>query len=174
MRKFAIYILIFLIQIPGFSKIKFEFGKVNKKEEIEIIDNKLQSSNQINYIDKQKIIILEKAKELLGKNYLWGAKVGDKNNFDCSSFVKTLYSQIGKNLPRVSRDQSKIGEKISLNNLETGDLLFFHTLGNYVSHVGLYIGNNKFVHASSKSQKIIVSDLSGYYLEKFVFGTRLL
>ncbi|CAM3424337.1 C40 family peptidase [Pseudostreptobacillus hongkongensis] len=144
--------------------------EIEIRKEIEKDINKNTSSKNNNI---KKIIILKKAKNLLGKKYVWGAKVGDYNNFDCSSFVKALYKEVGINLPRVSRDQSKIGQKISLNNLETGDLIFFHTLGNYVSHVGIYIGNNKFMHASSKAGKTIVSDFSGYYREKAVFGTRL-
>ncbi|AVL43644.1 NlpC/P60 family protein [Streptobacillus moniliformis] len=137
------------------------------KEKIEIKKEKRFEKN------KKKILILKKAKELMGKKYLWGAKVGDYNNFDCSSFVKALYKEVGIDLPRVSKNQSKIGEKISLNELEIGDLIFFHTLGDYVSHVGIYIGNNEFIHASSKAKKTIVSKLSGYYREKAVFGTRL-
>lgn len=148
----------------------FEEIEIRKTLEKDLNENKNTSFKNNN---AKKIIILKKAKNLLGKKYVWGAKVGDYNNFDCSSFVKALYKEIGINLPRVSRDQSKIGQKISLNNLETGDLIFFHTLGNYVSHVGIYIGNNKFMHASSKAGKTIVSDFSGYYREKAVFGTRL-
>ncbi|CAM3109473.1 C40 family peptidase [Streptobacillus felis] len=139
-------------------------------DELNIKNDKVFKENKKN---QKKILILKKAKELMGKKYVWGAKVGDYNNFDCSSFVKTLYKEAGINLPRVSKDQSKIGKKIPITELEIGDLIFFHTLGNYVSHVGIYIGNSEFIHASSKAKKTIVSKFEGYYKEKAVFGTRL-
>lgn len=167
--------IILLFSSLGFSNgISFENRDNNfsykYKNNIETKEHKFNKNININ---NKKIMILKKAKKLLGKKYLWGAKVGDLNNFDCSSFVKELYKEIGINLPRVSRDQSKIGQKISLNNLEIGDLIFFNTIGDYVSHVGIYIGNNKFIHASSKAKKTIVSEFSGYYRQKAIFGTRI-
>ncbi|QXW66296.1 C40 family peptidase [Streptobacillus moniliformis] len=163
-----ILMCILLISLSFSSELNFKNRNNNlKPKKILITKNKDKENND------KKILILKKAKKLMGKKYVWGAKVGDYNNFDCSSFVKTLYKEAGINLPRVSKEQSKIGNKIPLDELEIGDLIFFHTLGNYVSHVGIYIGNNEFIHASSKANKTIVSKLSGYYRQKAVFGTRL-
>ncbi|WP_064590814.1 C40 family peptidase [Streptobacillus moniliformis] len=163
-----ILIMFLLINFSFSNGLNFK-NKNNdlKVKKIHVVKKKQDKNNE------KKIIILKKAKELMGKKYLWGAKVGDYDNFDCSSFVKTLYKEAGIKLPRVSKDQSKIGEKIALNNLEIGDLIFFNTRGNFVSHVGIYIGNNEFIHASSKANKTIVSKLTGYYKQKAVFGTRV-
>lgn len=184
MKKLIIPLLLLnLVYAQGsisFNKGGIEFDrkiKIESKNKLENVSNKsikntklngkekIININDKNIIDK-KIKLLLKTKKLLGKKYVYGAKVGDKNNFDCSSFTKEVYKTVGVNLPRVSRQQSKIGKGVSINNLKIGDLIFFNTLGNYVSHVGLSLGGNKFVHASSKAGKIIVSDLKGYYLDK--------
>ncbi|WP_064608905.1 C40 family peptidase [Streptobacillus moniliformis] len=170
MKKLLIILLInFSFSISFSNALNFKNMNNNlKPKKIQIVSNRKNKEN-----NEKKILILKKAKKLMGKKYLWGAKVGDYNHFDCSSFVKTLYKEVGIVMPRVSKEQSKIGDRIPLDELEIGDLIFFHTLGNYVSHVGIYIGNNEFIHASSKANKTIVSKLEGYYRQKAVFGTRL-
>lgn len=134
--------------------------------------NKTSTKRDRSIID-DKISLLIKAKKLLGKKYVYGAKVGDPNRFDCSSFTKEVYKELGINLPRVSRQQARIGKAITKNELQIGDLIFFNTLGNYISHVGMSIGDDKFVHASSKAGKIIVSDLKGYYLDRATHFVRV-
>jgi lipoprotein Spr len=79
----------------------------------------------------------------------------------------------GVQLPRVSRDQYKLCRKISTTELNAGDLLFFRTTGRGVSHVGIYLGNNKFIHAST-SNGVTVSDMyEPYFLKRFVGAGRL-
>lgn len=169
---------IILLLIPfsfSFSNGISFINKPNNNGQTNLIKNDLKQKND-NLITKnqKKIKILKQAQKLMGKPYVWGANVGDYNHFDCSSFVKTLYKEVGINLPRVSKQQSNIGKKIPLEKLQPGDLIFFNTLGDYVSHVGIYIGNNKFIHASSKAKKTVVSEFSGYYRKKAVFGTRVI
>lgn len=191
--------IIFLSTICVASPIRFEKGGISFSKNSEITDEiqnqpenkekkmfdndktkEIKSEKQekkYTKMDKSilddKINLLLKAKKLLGKKYVYGAKVGDPQNFDCSSFVKELYKELGINLPRVSRQQARIGKPISKANLQVGDLIFFNTLGNYISHVGMSIGGNKFVHASSKAGKIIVSDLTGFYLDKASYYVRI-
>ena len=188
--------IIFLSTICVASPIRFEKGGISFSKNSEITDeiekqpeNKLKiklekkeikskkQEKKYTKMDKSilddKINLLLKAKKLLGKKYVYGAKVGDPQNFDCSSFVKELYKELGINLPRVSRQQARIGKPISKANLQVGDLIFFNTLGNYISHVGMSIGGNKFVHASSKAGKIVVSDLTGFYLNKASYYVRI-
>ena len=90
-------------------------------------------------------------------------------SFDCSGFVNYIYEHTAEiDLPRVSSDISKEGEKIDTDNLKVGDLLFFKTTKkNRISHVGIYIGNNKFIHASSAKKKVIISELTGFYKKAF-------
>lgn len=76
-------------------------------------------------------------------------------------------------LPRVSREQYRISRKISTTELQEGDLVFFNTTGRGVSHVGVYLGNNKFIHASV-SKGVMVNDLfENYYLKRFVGAGRI-
>ena len=91
----------------------------------------------------------------LGKPYRWGA-VGP-NAFDCSGLVKWSFGQAGRSLPRTSRAQAGTGMPVSRANLQPGDLVFFYKP---ISHVGIYIGNNKIVHASHSGQPVKISDMS--------------
>ena len=90
----------------------------------------------------------------LGKPYRWGA-VGP-NAFDCSGLVKWSFGQAGRSLPRTSRAQAGAGTPVSRANLQPGDLVFFYKP---ISHVGIYIGNNKIVHASRSGQPVKISDM---------------
>ena len=97
------------------------------------------------------------AKKHLGKPYKYGAKLQEAPRiFDCSTFIQYLYKRININLPRTALAQAHYGKKVSLKNLEPGDLIFLHRQwGHYnpefpqgIGHVGIYIGNNKVIHAS--------------------------
>ncbi|MBZ6006611.1 C40 family peptidase, partial [Paraclostridium bifermentans] len=118
--------------------------------------------------------VINIAKQQLGKTYVWGAE--GPNTFDCSGF--TLYSfknGAGVNLPRVSKEQSKYGTSVSKSNLQKGDLVFFDTDGDgVVNHVGIYIGNNEFIHASSGAGKVVISQFNSYYNSKFTNARRVL
>lgn len=196
--KIIIIMFLALNVISLSSPIRFKIGGIKFNEKIENNTNEDETLNKqhivVNKVKKRKIIketpsvvyandgkdiidkkikLLQKAKKLLGKKYVYGARMGDKNNYDCSSFVASCYKDIGVNLPRVSRQQAAVGKPIGRENLQAGDLIFFNTLGNYISHVGMSIGGDKFVHASSKAGKIIVSDLKGYYLARASYYTRM-
>lgn len=109
--------------------------------------------------------MISEAHSLIGKTkYVFG---GDSfpDALDCSSFVQHLYKRHLKvNLPRTTKEQVKVGKKISKSKLEPGDLVFFkNTYTTGVSHVGIYIGNNKFIHAANKRDNVIVSSLDDKY-----------
>ena len=99
----------------------------------------------------------------VGKPYRWGAS--GPNAFDCSGLVKWSFAQAGRSMPRTSRAQSVAGMPVSRANLQPGDLVFFYKP---ISHVGIYIGNNKVVHASRKGQPVKVSDMSRMKFTKAV------
>ncbi len=99
----------------------------------------------------------------VGKPYRWGAS--GPNAFDCSGLVKWSFAQAGRSMPRTSRAQSVTGTPVSRANLQPGDLVFFYKP---ISHVGIYIGNNKVVHASRKGQPVKVSDMSRMKFTKAV------
>ena len=109
------------------------------------------------------------AKDKLGRRYVWGA-TGKKNTFDCSGFTKYVYKKNGIDIPRTSINQSKYGKFVSRENLKKGDLVFFDTSKKrkgYVNHVGIYLGNGKFIHASSAKKKVVVSSLSKFYAKRY-------
>ncbi len=109
------------------------------------------------------------AKKKLGKRYVWGAS-GTKNTYDCSSFTKYVYRKNGIAIPRTSIMQSKHGKYVKRKDLKKGDLIFFDTSKRrkgYVNHVGIYLGNNKFIHASSAKKKVVVSNLSKFYGQRY-------
>ena len=116
------------------------------------------------------------AKKKLGKRYVLGA-TGGRNTFDCSGLTTYVYKQNGIKLPRRAIAQSKIGKRISKKDLRKGDLVFFDTSRSrrgYVKHVGIYIGNNKFIHASSAKRKVIISSLNEPFYRNRLTGARRL
>jgi len=117
------------------------------------------------------------AKNLLGKQYVWGAT--GPNKFDCSGFTQKVYRTAGINLPRVSREQAKVGTYITYENLQRGDMVFFDTnrkkVGR-VNHVGIYLGDSKFIHASSGNKKVVITNFNErrYYKNRFLWGRRII
>ena len=112
--------------------------------------------------------IIDFASKKLGSPYVWGAT--GPNSFDCSGFVGYVFKKTANlNLPRVSSSQATFKPKISSMNMKKGDLLFFATTGKgRISHVGIYMGNRQFIHASSGSKRVTVSSLdSSYYSKTF-------
>ena len=124
-------------------------------------DNSNNSSNESKYED-----LINFAMTQLGKPYVWGGN--GPNSFDCSGFTRYVYlNAMGISLPRVSYDQAKAGTAVDINDLKKGDLLHFATVTpGRTSHVGIYIGDNQFIHASgsqTRPDKVKISSLSGYY-----------
>jgi cell wall-associated NlpC family hydrolase len=134
---------------------------------------KVGKTYQISEIDKQKL--LEDAKYFKGGKYVWGGTTPE--GFDCSGYVQYLYKKHNINLPRTAWQQSKQGQVVERNELQKGDLLFFLTdkkRGIPITHVGIYIGNGKFIHAASKDKGIIISPLThGKYAKTFVSARRV-
>jgi len=110
--------------------------------------------------------------EFLGVPYLWGGNT--KEGMDCSAFVSHVYTIYGVDLPRTSILQSELGIEIPKHALLPGDLVFFgDTDRDSVTHVGIYMGNNKFANATT-SQGIKYSDLDEpFFLSKYLFARRI-
>lgn len=116
--------------------------------------------------------LVNKAFEFMGRPYVYGAS-GPKA-FDCSGFTAYVYAAFDVGLPHYTVSQAQMGQAVSRANLQSGDLVFFNTAG-YISHVGIYIGGGQFIHASSGSGKVTVSELdSSYYSTRYVGARRIL
>lgn len=114
----------------------------------------------------QNVNLYTSIDEWIGTRYRLGGT--NKSGIDCSALVQILYvTQYGVNLPRTAREQYEATQRISRTNLKEGDLVFFNTQGG-VSHVGVYLQNNKFVHASSGG--VTISDLFDEYWERRFIG----
>jgi len=120
--------------------------------------------------------LIEGGKEYIGTPYRMGGliKNGEPVAFDCSLFTKHVYAALGVELPRTSKAQAKAGEKVERGNISQGDLLFFRTNGKSISHVAIYVGDGKMIHASS-NHGVTISDMnSSYWKKRFVTARRVL
>jgi cell wall-associated NlpC family hydrolase len=118
--------------------------------------------------------IIKLAKTKLGRRYVWGA-TGKRGTFDCSGLTQYVFKKNGINIPRTSIKQSKFGKFVPRSKLKKGDLVFFDTSKRrkgYVNHVGIYLGNGKFIHASSAKKKVVVSTLSRFYAQRYLGARR--
>lgn len=118
--------------------------------------------------------LLQKALALLGTPYRWGGTSPD-GGFDCSGMVGYVFrSALGIELPRVSREMAKDGQKVDRGALAIGDLVFFSRRGKRVDHVGIYVGEGRFVHAPRTGKDVEVSSLNtGYWSRKFMQARRV-
>ncbi|MEM5439278.1 C40 family peptidase [Paraburkholderia diazotrophica] len=112
------------------------------------------------------------ALNMIGVRYRWGGDTPD-SGLDCSGFVRYVFQDtLGMALPRRAEEMSRVGEKVRVADLKPGDLVFFNTMRRTFSHVGIYIGDNKFVHSPSTGSTIRVDDLDSGYWEKRFTGAR--
>jgi cell wall-associated NlpC family hydrolase len=112
------------------------------------------------------------ALNMIGVRYRWGGNTPD-SGLDCSGFVRYVFQDtLGLALPRRAEEMSRVGEKVRASDLKPGDLVFFNTMRRTFSHVGIYIGDNKFVHSPSTGSTIRVDDMDDGYWEKRFTGAR--
>lgn len=114
------------------------------------------------------VTVTNVALHYIGVPYQWGGTT--PRGFDCSGFVDYSYKQLGVSLPRTTGELYNQGKSVSRSNLREGDLVFFSTYTSGPSHVGIYINNNQFVHASDSGVK--VDSLSNSYYNSRFFGAR--
>ena len=116
--------------------------------------------------------IVRTANQFIGVRYRWGGQ-SSSTGFDCSGLTMVVYRLNGLELPRSSRQQWKTGRPVYPDQLSKADLVFFATTGGErVSHVGIYIGDNKFLHAPSSGRKIRISSMSNKYYKSRYLGAR--
>jgi len=145
--------LIFFLYLIGCS---------NNAQIVDKSNNSSKSNKVVNY-----------ALNLQGIPYKPGG-ISPKSGFDCSGFTSYVYANsVRITLPRTSRDQATIGKAVKRNQLQKGDLIFFKFTGSkHISHVGIYIGNNKMIHAPARKGVVRIESLDLPYWQKSYFSAR--
>ena len=123
-------------------------------------------------IKNQPTPAIKYALSLQGTPYNYGGDM-PKKGFDCSGFVRSMFEQtVGKVLPRRASEQAAVTEKIDKQDLKPGDLVFFNTMRQTFSHVGIYVGDNKFIHSPRPGKQVKVEDMRDAYWERRFTGAR--
>ncbi|MCC0671539.1 C40 family peptidase [Clostridioides sp. ES-S-0145-01] len=168
------------ILLPNDSECK-KFGRKNgyiiiggDEEQTYQVEGNNQNSTTNNGSKSNKLINLAKSK--LGCKYVYGAT--GPNKFDCSGFTQWCYKNaLGITIPRVSASQGNAGKGVDKSNLQLGDLVFFSSNGpkGKINHVGMYIGNNEFIHSPHTGDVVKISSLNGsYYKKNYVRARRFI
>ena len=121
--------------------------------------------------EEERGILVRVARSFVGAPYKYGGE--SVRGLDCSAFVRKMYAIFEVNLPRCAREQYYAGTKVDKNNLTTGDLVFFRAkpAACYPTHVGIYLGGDMFIHASSlPSRGVMINHLSGAYFARSYMG----
>ncbi len=116
--------------------------------------------------------LINVATQFLGSPYRFGGN--GQRGFDCSGFVRTVYSAVGVELPRSAREQFRVGRRVPTHELRPGDLVFFRTYRPHASHVGIYLGSGLFVHAATRGREVRIDSLDDDYYRKRYLGARRL
>ena len=130
-------------------------------------------TEEVNTVVNKGEEVVDYAKTLLGKDYVYGG-VGP-NSFDCSGFTQYVYKKFGINLSHSSSAQANIGTTVSKSDLQLGDMVFFSQGGSSIGHVGIFVGNNSFIHAANPQKGVVITSLAdGYYTSNYKTAKRVL
>lgn len=126
---------------------------------------KLEASQAVNNLKQS-------AYSFLGARYRFGGN--SRNSLDCSSFTQQVFRDQDIKLPRTAREQFYVGNEVVRGDLRKGDLVFFQTYARFPSHVGIYLGNRKMIHASSRDHRVVISSMdTPYYLGRYLGARRM-
>ncbi len=115
------------------------------------------------------------ALDLIGIRYRWGG-TSPQTGLDCSGLVQFVFQQVtGVTLPRSAKEMSRLGDQVALADLKPGDLVFFNTRRFAFSHVGIYLGDHRFIHAPRRGREVEIATIdSGYWQKRFNGARRLI
>jgi len=117
-------------------------------------------------------LLKTKAYGFLGTRYRFGGT--SRNGLDCSAFVQKVFNEMEVSLPRTAREQFERGDMVTRGDMQKGDLVFFRTYASFPSHVGIYLGGNRMIHASSRDRKVVISSVdTPYYRARFIGAKRV-
>ena len=153
-------------QMPEFFYLDQEIGELTYKEQ----DQVAMAAPGSYYVPVSGSYLLAQAKNYIGTPYVFGGY--SPEGFDCSGLIYYILDKTGYACPRTAADQYGIGHSVSRDKLAPGDLVFFaNTYASGISHVGVYAGSGKFIHAPGEGSSVCYSSLSGYWSDHY-YGAR--
>ena len=166
MKKILILSIITILSMISFAEFQNTTKNNNRNIDKPVLLSSRQTIKKSNDFSNIREQIISFAQTKLGSPYVWGAT--GPNTFDCSGFVGYVFQKAANvNLPRVSSSQATFKPKIASMDMEKGDLVFFETTGKgRISHVGIYMGNRQFIHASSGRKRVTISSLDSSFYNK--------
>lgn len=157
----------------NYQKYKSTFDSISSGAQIPIASQKDIRTQRIFSTNSKAGEIVSLSKNLLGSPVVWGG--ASPSGFDCSGLIEYIYKNVGITLPRTADLQYLVGEEILPENLLPGDLVYYTTYEPGASHVGVYIGDNQFVHTSYSRGVVAVSDVrNDYFVQRYYGAKRVL
>ena len=154
-----------LLNEQEFSDTLAELTDIHSERPVDLAKSLEENSAGVNKIKKS-------AYSFLGARYRFGGS--SRTALDCSSFTQQVFREQQVNLPRTAREQFNVGNEVMRGDLKKGDLVFFQTYARFPSHVGIYLGNRKMIHASSRDRRVVISSMdTPYYLSRFLGARRV-
>lgn len=180
----------FLVVVSNSEAARIKVKKVEASNKKKVIAINKQPSGNVSHLDsrhhplhleEQYLVseleptenaVLQKAFGLLGIRYRFGGS--SYAGIDCSAFVRKVFASQSLLLPRTAREQYALGKDVPSGELQKGDLLFYRTYAGFPSHVGIYIGNDLMIHASSEGGRVMISRIdTPYFLARFLGARRI-
>lgn len=154
-----------LLNEQEFSDTLSELTDIDADHPVDLAKKLEEKTVGINQIKKS-------AYSFLGARYRFGGN--SRTALDCSSFTQQVFRDLKVSLPRTAREQFSVGNEVMRGDLQKGDLVFFQTYARFPSHVGIYLGNRKMIHASSRDRRVVISSMdTPYYLARYLGARRI-
>jgi peptidoglycan endopeptidase LytE len=154
-----------LLNEQEFTDTLAELTDIHSERPVDLAKSLEEGSASVNKIKKS-------AYSFLGARYRFGGN--SRKALDCSSFTQQVFREQQVNLPRTAREQFYVGNEVMRGDLQKGDLVFFQTYARFPSHVGIYLGNRKMIHASSRDRRVVISSMdTPYYISRFLGARRV-
>jgi peptidoglycan DL-endopeptidase LytE len=154
-----------LLNEQEFSDTLAELTDIYSERPVDLAKSLEENSASVTKIKKS-------AYSFLGARYRFGGS--SRTALDCSSFTQQVFRELKVTLPRTAREQFYVGNEVLRGDLQKGDLVFFQTYARFPSHVGIYLGNRKMIHASSRDRRVVISTMdTPYYTSRFLGARRI-
>ena len=159
---------------PLFLAVGLLAGTISPAAVAEPVRREEQQSFFERYTNAAQDVILHGLK-LVGVRYRFGGNTED-SGLDCSGFVRLVFKDsIGASLPRTAREMSEVGQEVDAAQLKPGDLVFFNTMRRTFSHVGIYLGDNHFLHAPRTGAEVRIENMdNSYWMQRYNGARRII